>query len=91
MNITEIPPITDPLGRYWEQPDRDNILIDDQHALMTREDFKQLHNYSASIPSGVYVGKMWKRKFRDKWYLSWYGPHDDPDRCSINHREIIWT
>lgn len=28
-----IPKITDPLGKYWEQPSSENILIDDTHAI----------------------------------------------------------
>lgn len=56
-----IPPITDPLGAHWDQPDRASILIDATHALMTVATFKALHEYSCSNPSGVYEGKMWRR------------------------------
>ena len=86
-----IPPITDPMGQGWEQPSRQSIEIDDKHALMNRATFNALHEYSRSIPSGVYPGKMWKiHNFEtDKWYLRWYSASYDPAMCSINVREII--
>jgi hypothetical protein len=85
-----IPEMTDPLGKYWGQPDANNILIDDTHALMAAADFDKLKEYSQSQPSGVYVGKMWKSCYRgDKWYLNWWGFSDDPNMCSGNFREII--
>lgn len=34
-----IPPITDPMGRYWDQPSRDEIIVDDTHAVMTVKTF----------------------------------------------------
>jgi hypothetical protein len=56
-----IPVITHESGRYWEQPDRSSLLVDDTHALMDKAAFEKLHDYSTSFPSGVYDGKMWKR------------------------------
>lgn len=94
-----IPPITDPMGHYWQQPRTDCILLDDTHALMDSHAFKNLCDYSSTIPSGAYPGKMWKRhdgyhdprcKRQDwHWLLCWFGHSDDPTRCSINHREIL--
>ena len=95
-----IPKITEPLGKYWEQPDPSTILLDTTHALMTEANFKDLHEYSSTIPTGVYPGKMWKRydgvhdprcKREDRqWLLMWYDEiPNQPDRCSINHRKIL--
>jgi hypothetical protein len=84
-NNNIIPPITNPLGVYWKQPPTDSILLDDTHALMDVETFKNLSNYECSIPSGVYEGKMWRRGMD----LIWFGPSADPDKCSINVRGII--
>jgi hypothetical protein len=93
-----IPPITDPQGRYWEQPDSGQILVDDKVAMMTEAVFLKLPNYSCSNPTGVYPGKMWRRAARygrqevyDKWYLCWYGLHaTDPENyCTTKCREII--
>lgn len=91
MNDTDlIPEITCPLGRYWRQPPRDAILVDDKHALMTRTTFDELPEYSASTPSGVYPGKMWRREYQGRWYLRWFGSvPDQPELCSNNQREII--
>jgi hypothetical protein len=101
MSDTQIPPITDPLGRYWRQPDPASILVDDTHAVMESTTFSKLHEYSSSIPSGVYPGKMWKRlegahdprcKPEDqKWLLCWYGECEDKRLCSINHRIVLVT
>ncbi|QIX18365.1 hypothetical protein [Burkholderia multivorans] len=85
-----IPPITDPLGRYWRQPPRSEILVDDEHAIMTRSTFEKLAEYSATRPSGVYPGKMWRAVYDDGAYLRWYGIVDGrPDLCSNNQRLIL--
>jgi hypothetical protein len=99
----EIPPITHPLGRHWDQPAREAILVDGTHALMSVATFKALAEYSATVPTGCYEGKMWRRhdgiyfgpgnRFVDpesrKWLLCWFGPSSKPDHCSINYREIL--
>lgn len=94
-----IPEMTDPLGRHWTQPNRANIVIDDEHALLTKADFAMLPEYSGTIPSGVYPGKMWRRldglfdsavgPSDRKWLLCWFGFGIDKGRCSINFREVL--
>ncbi len=86
-----IPEITNKLGKYWEQPNPKRIEIDDTHALMDPEDFCQLADYSHSQPSGVYPGKMWKRKGPDGWILCWYSESELPDHCDNNYRKILLT
>jgi len=86
---TSIPPMTDPLGRYWKQPDHSEVLVDEEHALMGQGAFDKLRNYSHSIPTGVYAGKMWRTKSGDKWYLRWYSPSDKPEYFDLRTREII--
>lgn len=95
-----IPPMTDPLGKYWEQPDPAGILLDDMHALMTERTFLSLKDYSCSTPSGVYPGKMWRRHDgshnqafiraggKPTWLLCWYGPVVN-GKCSVNTREVL--
>lgn len=84
-----IPEMIHKLGRYWDQPSRDLILVDDTHALMDETTFKKLANYSMSKPSGVYPGKMWKQKSGGKWYLRWFGADDgDPRGLITPAREI---
>lgn len=93
MSTQAIPPMAHELGRYWEQPPTDDIQIDDTHALMSQRTFCQLHEYSTSMPSGVYEGKMWRRgepwNAPRKWFLGWYGTCDEPNMVSNNWREII--
>ena len=86
-----IPASTDPMGRHWDQPSRDEILVDDTHAIMTVPTFTKLLEYSSSMPSGVYDGKMWRRhEWEDALdLLMWYGPSKKPGSCSINSRVIL--
>ena len=85
-----IPDMIHPLGKHWHQPNLDNILIDDTHALMSECSFKELGEYSCSIPTGVYEGKMWKayNKIPDIWFLRWYD-HIEGKYMTIGIREII--
>jgi hypothetical protein len=85
----EIPPITDPLGSGWHQPPREEIVILGTHAYMTQKSFDALAEYSTSIPTGVYPGKMWKSNVKGGWYLRWFGEHEDPNKCSNHHRVIV--
>ncbi len=105
VNAVEIPVITHPLGRHWDQPSRDAILLDLTHALMTETTFKALREYSATMPTGVYEGKMWRRhdgiyadglgrvteeaRAKAKWLLCWYGPGTTPGTCLVHYREIL--
>ena len=91
-----IPPMTDPLSTHWHQPDRREIVTDVTHALMTRATLARLPEYSYSLPSGVSVGKMWRRMFRDGefgpgvgWFLGWYAASDTPDMCRICWRTVL--
>lgn len=97
-----IPPITDPMGQYWEQPNRFDIEIDDTHALMSQATCDALKNYAHSQPTGVYPGKMWKWhcKGGTSWCscqpgqpacLHWFGPEFEMDgkKYVSNHSRII--
>ncbi len=84
-----IPPMTDPLSKYWDQPSRSDILVDKDHAAMSKDTLFGLYEYSASQPTGVYEGKMWRRKGDDTWWLCWYGHDDAPGFVSNNYREIL--
>ena len=93
-NMNQIPEITDPMGKNWRQPSTKDIEIDDTHALMSESTLKQMPEYSCSIPSGVYPGKMWIRKkdYHDEskgYWLCWFGESDVPGYVSNHHREII--
>jgi hypothetical protein len=86
-----IPVMDDPMGRNWEQPgDVRFAPMDDTHVILTRRQVRELHEYSATIPTGVYPGKCWRMETKDhRHYLRWYGPETPDRRCSINHREIL--
>jgi len=70
MKEQAIPKITHPLGKAWEQAENVKILFNT--AWVTQVDFDNLLTYQHSQPSGVYEGKMWKRKEDDRWILCWY-------------------
>jgi hypothetical protein len=96
MKNNVIPPMTDPLGEHWKQPKRENILIDDTHAVMTQSDWNLLPKYNTSKPTGVYPGKMWGRDEKDgipggvNVYLCWYGEvPNNPNLCSNNYRHVL--
>jgi hypothetical protein len=97
-----IPPITDPMGKGWRQPNRFDIEIDSTHAVMSRKTFEQLSEYSCSTPSGVYPGKMWRcdlQAYRlpslprlpenERHMLKWFGEHPDPKFVSNHWRYIL--
>lgn len=90
MTDTEniIPKITDPMGKYWDQPSSSDIAIDNSIAVMTNDSFQRLANYSATLPSGTYAGKMWKCQTNNGWLLVWYGIPTG-DRIPIHTREIV--
>jgi hypothetical protein len=89
LNKNEIPPIDVRSGRSWAQPSPKNILIDDTHALMSLKDFNSLCDYSWSVPTGVYPGKMWRSTFGNQaFYLRWYSEVEN-DLCHLNQRIII--
>lgn len=83
-----IPPITDPLGRYWDQPSVAAIYVDDHHALMTKESFYGLCEYSTSIPTGKYPGKMWRARRTGGWVLCWYEDGGEKGYLDIQIRPI---
>ena len=84
----EIPGMTDELSFYWDQPDREKILVDKKCALMTKETLDDLKEYNCSLPSGVYVGKMWKRSNLNGWVLCVYN-RIIGDEMEIKYRTII--
>jgi hypothetical protein len=89
--MNAIPPMTDPLGKYWEQPpDIRGALMDDTHVILRPDQLAGLHEYSTSIPTGVYPGKCWKRWGKGVWVLVWFGDvPSKPDQCSINWRTVL--
>lgn len=87
VDYNVIPPITDPLGRGWEQPDTKEILVDDDYAVMSKKAFDELKDYTASQPTTLYNGKMWKIRVRSKdsplWVLR-YCCNEDKEKNLID-------
>ncbi len=94
----EIPQLVDPMGRYYRQPHRNEIdFRKGGVAWMKLHTFNLLPEYSSTLPSGVYAGKMWKRhdgvhhlrsKAKPEWLLCWYADIEGTDRCSVEYRPI---
>jgi hypothetical protein len=83
--VDVIPAMTDPLGKYWDAPDRSKISFrsDLKEAYMSLATFNNLLDYSQSQPSGVYDGKMWRSEHpKEGWYLRWFAPCDKPKFCA---------
>lgn len=82
MSFGRIPAMTDPLGKHWRQPKnlRDRVEVYETHATISEADWLGLPHYETSFPSGVYPGKVWRRRC----WLCWYGPSRN-GRCRIAH------
>lgn len=86
----KIPQMTHPLSKGWSQPDTTKILITDVRAVMSKKIFDDLAEYTTSIPTGVYAGKMWKANtVEGVWILRWY-EYDSAvsNRCLIKQKII---
>ncbi|KKL82142.1 hypothetical protein LCGC14_1987740 [marine sediment metagenome] len=87
--MIELPQMTHPLSRGWSQPPADQMAVYDDIAIMDQSTLALLPEYSTTIPTGAYEGKMWRRaNGPDNWLLCWYGPSEKPDMVSINRRPI---
>ena len=88
-----IPDMTDPLGKYWEQPNREDIAVDHSHAVMSMETFKKLKDYSRSQPTGTYPGKMWRATYNTKEgvqnLLYWFGEVHGTE-IDVCNREVLF-
>lgn len=74
---------------YWRGPDRSEIVFQGPDAVMTHKAFDMLLDYTGTMPTGVYDGKMWKTRLEGSWYLRWYStPRNNPNKCIINTRPI---
>lgn len=83
------------MGQHWDQPHPGEITIENGVAFMTAATFKKLKNYSCSLPSGTYQGKMWRKAvvyeeqhITARWKLCWYVDIDMPGQIGIQYREI---
>jgi hypothetical protein len=93
MGAAQIPPMTHELGAYWEQPDPKDIRLEDGLAFMEKATFRKLAQYDTTLPTGVYVGKMWKCKVEDdEWWLRWFiDSETNPANCTMKQALILVT
>jgi len=87
-----IPECTHPLSKHWDQPKNTDIEVDDLYALMSQQSFEELKEYSCTIPTGVYAGKMWKahNRLNGNWYLRWYEDTKiDDGMCLVKSKVIL--
>ena len=88
--MNNIPAMTNPLGKYWQQPDPKNFIVSYKYVLMTQKEFDELLEYSSSVPSGVYIGKLWKSHWSGIWKLVWLSEGDkEKTYLNNNYREIL--
>ena len=79
------------------------ILVDEHSAIMTKKEFDDLPTYSCTMPTGVFLGKRWKRddnearRFRapkpgpdipEDWWMGEYAESDKPNMCANVWRKI---
>lgn len=80
-------------ARWAERRARMDMLLDETHAVMDRATFDALMEYSASIPTGVFRGKVWKAHRQPKGFTDpgtwWLGEYVD-DPASDEYVLIIW-
>lgn len=53
------------------------------------EEFAALLEYSCSVPTGVTIGKRWKARRDDAWYLGEYVQGSKRDTARIRWRRIF--
>lgn len=66
-----------------------SMLID--CVALTQKAFNKLMEYSMSLPTATTIGKQWKRKCSDGWYLCEYKLHptDPENKVMIESRKIV--
>lgn len=91
-----VPEAQSPYGKNaFHMPHRHDIgFIEDQNfCSMKQRTFDKLAEYSTTIPTGVWPGKMWKAQLNNeegefRWYLRWF---DEvvKNSCQIHDLKII--
>lgn len=89
MKTNTIPTPLQALGSFWRQPSKDEILTDDDNAIMSEETFRELKLLPNTLPAVTCLGKMWRGNLEGKDVLYWCGIGSRPGTTSIQMREII--
>ncbi len=76
----------------WRHKRHELPYLDDPEHVWTSDELEMLDDYSSSIPSGVFVGKFWRRgepySNPTKWFLGEFVDIGDPKNLGINWREL---
>jgi hypothetical protein len=56
---------------------------------LTQVELDRLPEYSLSNPSGVVLGKRWKRRYRGRWITGVYVPADEPGKAIVYWRKVV--
>jgi hypothetical protein len=62
---------------------------------LTKKELDDLPEYSLSIPTGVFLGKKWKRnvnvgtKDGPLWVMGEYTEHPNPELCGIVFKTVV--
>ena len=82
--------------RIAEERARMALLLDDETAVVDRRTFEALPTYSATLPTGAFVGKLWKRREPERtdlpatWWLGEYAAHpSDASKVLIVWRLLL--
>lgn len=84
--------------RHFNPPDDEYLILDRWTVLVTEAGFRQMHDYSCSIPSGKVVGYRWrcawvyeKQEISDRWIMREYVECDPvrADRIAFPYRDLI--
>jgi hypothetical protein len=54
-----------------------------RHLRISKQQLDSLPEYSASYPTGVYLGKLWKALWSGQWFILGYTMSEDPARCKV--------
>lgn len=75
----------------WQQPRYEELYFpDDESVIVSRNVFNKLMEYSTTMPTGVYPGKMWRAEINGVHYLRWYGLHaTEPERLCTNNQRLL--
>lgn len=63
--------------------------FDDKTVIALEADVERLAEYSTSFPTGVSLGKVWKRRSRDGWLFAMYVPGRVPNSVDVWFRELL--
>ena len=74
------------------------MITSEEEVVLSETEFKELRQYSCTLPTGTTVGKQWKRNENaygptrgpePDWWMGEYIDHEDPERIGIHWRRII--